>query len=380
MRESAWPPSVRENIPLPIGLPAEFLESRFSLRCWKSLPIWKRSPEPDCRRTVEKSFRSFGFSTPPGLGHSERMPELAEVEFYRKRWDLSARGERVATVLTHDRKKLLRDIHPPTFRAALEGAVFEESWTQAKQMLFRFTKKGCKEDLWLGIHLGMSGDLSVAPRDYQPGKHDHLVILTDRTGASQNSSKGEAGHALVFNDPRMFGRILFHAGHEPPTWWTRIAPPILSRAFTATAVGDFLARRRRAPIKAVLLMQERFPGVGNWMADEILWRAKIHPARAAGALSSDEVRVLWRECRRVSRMALATIAGRGRSIPADLNVHIPWTWLFRHRWRRGGKDPITGTPLEHATIGGRTTCWSPVQQPKIPKSAAKVRIRPSKAS
>ena len=48
-------------------------------------------------------------------------------------------------------------------------------------------------------------------------------------------------------------------------------------------VADFLQRRARAPIKAVLLMQERFPGIGNWMADEILWRAAIHPARTLPA-------------------------------------------------------------------------------------------------
>lgn len=286
------------------------------------------------------------------------MPELAEVEFFRKRWDHAARGERIVRIHTHDAKKLLRKLDLPAFRAALTGAKLLSSEARAKQMLFRFSGDG-----WLGIHLGMSGELSAQPAAYPPAKHDHLVLFTEK-------------HALVFNDPRMFGSVDFHVGQEPPAWWSRIAPAILSKAFTVKTVAAFLARRKRAPIKAVLLMQERFPGVGNWMADEILWRAAIHPRQAAGTLSPAQVKALWRECRTVCRQALDKIAGPGNALPADLNVDIPKTWLFRHRWRAGGNDPKTGTPLAHATIGGRTTCWSPARQ-KLPKtkSAPKPRAK-----
>jgi formamidopyrimidine-DNA glycosylase len=167
---------------------------------------------------------------------------------------------------------------------------------------------------------------------------------------------------LVFTDPRMFGRIAFHSGPVAPAWWTKIAPPILSAAFTTAAVAAFLQRRGRAPIKAVLLMQERFPGIGNWMADEILWRAAIHPKRLAGSLQPAEVRRLWHECRRVCRLALDTIAGRGRHLPPNLNVDIPDSWLFNHRWEEGGRCPKTKKPLRRDEVGGRTTCWSPARQ------------------
>ncbi len=280
------------------------------------------------------------------------MPELAEVEFYRKRWDLAARGERVAHVHVHADRKVFRGTDVLQLAVALKGKRFQASEARAKQMLFRFSG-----DIWLGLHLGMSGELAVAAPGYQPGKHDHLVIRTAR-------------HTLVFTDPRMFGRVQFHTGRTAPSWWTKIAPDILSADFTVAALAAFLARRRRAPIKAVLLMQERFPGIGNWMADEILWRAALHPRRQAGSLTSTEIRTLWRECRRVSRQALDAIAGRGKSLPPDLNVNIPRTWLFKHRWRPGGKDPLLGTPLAHATIGGRTTCWSPVRQ-RLPQEGTK---------
>ncbi|MDP3070724.1 MAG: DNA-formamidopyrimidine glycosylase family protein [Opitutaceae bacterium] len=272
------------------------------------------------------------------------MPELAEVEFFRKRWDHAALGRRIVRVHTHDGKKLLCGLDLPALRRALAGATLEASEARAKQMLFRFSG-GAQ----LGVHLGMSGELTVAPATHKPGRHDHLVLFT-------------AEHALVFTDPRMFGRVLFHQSASPPDWWTKIAPALDSDQFTAETVAAFLRRRARAPIKAVLLMQERFPGIGNWMADEILWRAALHPARLAGSLRPAEVRALWRECRGVARRALATIAGAGGYLPPDLNAHIPRTWLFWHRWEDGGTCPKSKRPLRRAEIGGRTSCWSPARQ------------------
>ena len=278
-------------------------------------------------------------SYPPHL-----MPELAEAEFFRKRWHLAARGEKISSVLTHDPAKIFRGTDPAAVRRALSGARFLGSEAAAKQMLFRFSG-----DAWLGVHLGMSGELRVEPSGYAPQKHDHLVLAT-------------AKRTLVFTDPRMFGRVQFHRGKTAPAWWTSIAPALNSDTFSLEAVVAFLRRRARAPIKAVLLMQERFPGIGNWMADEILWRAAIHPKRLAGSLQPAEVRTLWRECRRVARLALDTIAGRGEYLPPNLNAHIPRTWLFLHRWEDGGLCPKTKKPLMREEVGGRTTCWSPARQ------------------
>ncbi|MCF3651814.1 Fpg/Nei family DNA glycosylase [Synoicihabitans lomoniglobus] len=272
------------------------------------------------------------------------MPELAEVDFYRKRWHLAAVGQAVTRVRAHAAKKIFREAPATTIRRALTGATLVDSTAAAKQMVFRFDNGS-----WLGVHLGMTGQLTAAPPGHRADKHDHLILDTTK-------------HALVFTDPRMFGGVRFHAGPEAPDWWTKIAPALTSAAFTKTALSDFLRRRARAPIKAVLLMQERFPGIGNWMADEILWRAQIHPAQPAGSLLPPEVSQLYREIRTVCRNAMKNIAGAGDYLPHDLNVGIPDTWLFNHRWRDGGTCPRSGVPLERAEIGGRTSCWSPVRQ------------------
>jgi formamidopyrimidine-DNA glycosylase len=279
------------------------------------------------------------------------MPELAEVEFFRKRWG-TGHGAKVLAVRLHEGKKVFRGSSTALIKEKLIGATLLGSETAAKQMLFRFSGGGlsrAESRGWLGLHLGMSGELRVEAPDYPPAKHDHFILVQKQ-------------RQLVFSDPRMFGGVLFATGPTPPAWWTRIAPAILSEGFTVGAVAAFLQRRARAPIKAVLLMQERFPGIGNWMADEVLWRAAIHPKRLAGSLKPAEVGALYRECRNVCRLALHTIAGRGRYLPPHLNAHIPKTWLFWHRWEDGGRCPRTKKPLVREEVGGRTTCWSPARQ------------------
>ncbi len=101
-------------------------------------------------------------------------------------------------------------------------------------------------------------------------------------------------------------------------------------------------------------MQERFPGVGNWMADEILWRARLHPGTLCGELAGEEVAQLFRAVRWVSRTAVEIVSD---------DWSYPPSWLFRHRWEAGGACPRCRTALGRATIGGRTTAWCPRCQP-----------------
>jgi len=269
------------------------------------------------------------------------MPELAEVEYFRKQWNPGL-GHRIDEVLIHPKARIFRGTNTAQLVRSLINAKLVRSETRGKQMLFvAKPKTGAKTHAWLGIHLGMTGELRVEPPDFQPIRHDHLVLFQKK-------------HTLVFKDARLFGRVLFDEGKEPPKWWTKLPPDLLSSAFTEKSLADFLHRRARAPLKAVLLMQERFPGIGNWMADEILWRAAIHPKQPAGSLDAKQTKALYREIRWVCREAL-------RIIGADWS-DPPKTWLFPHRWKKGGTCPHTGAKLQHATIGGRTTCWSPARQ------------------
>ena len=268
------------------------------------------------------------------------MPELAEVDYFRKQWNPGL-GQRIEAVLIHPKARIFRGTDVRALEKNFTGAKLERSESRGKQMLFVARSAKGKSRAWLGVHLGMTGKMSVAPADHEPARHEHLVLR-------------QAKQALVFQDARLFGRVLFGEGTEPPAWWTKQAPDLLSPAFTEKALDQFLKRRKKAPLKAVLLMQERFPGIGNWMADEILWRAGIHPSQPAGSLDARRTKALYRDIRGVCRDAMRIIGERWDDPPDS--------WLFNHRWKRGGHCPRTGAKLQHATIGGRTTCWSPARQ------------------
>ncbi len=258
------------------------------------------------------------------------MPELAEVEYYRKQWDAGLR-RKVTRVALHKGKRLFRGTNERRLVASLTGATLRGSEARAKLMCFRFTG-----DAWLGIHLGMTGRIHVEPPDFKPGRHDHLVLF-------------QKTHALVFSDPRMFGRVHFSEGRDAPPWWAHLPPPVTSPEFTLDRVREFMKRRARLAVKAALLIQTMFPGVGNWMADEILWRAKIDSRTLCGKLTAKQVEALWREAREVCAISLATV-GVDFSDPPD-------DWLFHQRWTDKGICPIHGVVLQTATIGGRTTRW-----------------------
>lgn len=260
------------------------------------------------------------------------MPELAEVEYFRRRWD-DGIGQRIFAVKLHSQNRVFRGSDTASIHRALPRRKLVSSESRGKQIVFRFSGNA-----WLGIHLGMSGKLRVEAADFSPEKHDHLAIFLKR-------------RTLLFSDPRTFGRVRFHVGKEMPSWWAALPPAVTSREFTAARLAQIVQRRRRTPLKALLLIQDFFPGVGNWMADEILWQARLHPRLAAGSLDTSGVRELFRVMRSVCRIALKTIGRNWRNPPAD--------WLIHQRWNKDGHCPRHGIRLDHAIVGGRNTAWCP---------------------
>jgi formamidopyrimidine-DNA glycosylase len=272
------------------------------------------------------------------------MPELAEVEYFRKQWDVGI-GDNVRAVRLHGEKRIFRGTNVAALKRHLSNKELHWSKARGKQMLFVFAsgereRSGPRKNSrsWLGIHLGMSGRLRVEATNFRAGKHDHLLLQqTKRT--------------LVFTDARQFGRVRFHYGEDAPAWWETGAPEIVSRAFTLAKMREFVIRHGRAPIKAVLLLQSGFPGIGNWMADEILWRARIAPDHPGRNVTTKQLAALWRSTRFVARESLRTI-GHDNSDP-------PKGWLMHNRWTPGRNCPRDGHKLRRATIGGRTTVWCP---------------------
>jgi len=263
------------------------------------------------------------------------MPELAEVAFACSKWNCGL-DKRVREAATLPTSRVYRDSDHTEFSNLLTGEKLIFAETHGKQMLFSFSG-----NIYLGIHLGMTGSLANEPATYEIQKYDALVLRQSEC-------------SLVFRDPRQFGRLRISCGTKPPPWWSDLPPSITENEFNLEIVEKAVNRHNRRPIKALLLDQNYFPGMGNWMADEVLWRAKLRPSRLAGTLDVHEIAYLYNQTLFVAKGAMKSVGIKGGDPPKG--------WLFHVRWKNGLLCPKTKLPLIRESIGGRTTCWSPSYQ------------------
>lgn len=261
------------------------------------------------------------------------MPELVEVERYRV-LAAEAVGWRVAAM---DAPDPLVAPQGSLLDAALRGRRLSGARRRGKLLLLD-TDGGPT----LGIRFGMTGTLLL---DGSPGLErllyapaasaDRWVRFTVRV------RRGRRERVLALSDPRRLGRVLLDPDESA------LGPDAagVTLAELQAALGSSLGG---PPLKARLLDQRRLAGVGNLIADEVLWRASLDPRRPASTLEPSEARRLHRHL----RATIADLSARGGSHMGDLMVER----------RPGGRCPRDGAPLLRATVGGRTTWWCPGHQ------------------
>lgn len=284
------------------------------------------------------------------------MPELAEVELARRIWEPGL-GQRILAIDSHPRTRVYRDTPAESIETTLSNKYIVRSRSHGKRLLFSFgpgpprgsqlETSNLKLETHLELHLGMSGRLFLAPPDYEVSKHDHFVIRTGKL-------------ALVYSDYRQFGRVFLHEPGLDP--WAALPLEVLDRRFRAAYLRTLTARRSGTTFKALLLDQSVFPGIGNWMADEICWRIPCHPSTKLGDL---DLALVCKVSRQVCRGAMRHVADKnaprdgteGFSPGRYVEQVPPRSWLFQHRWKPGGSCPRCRTELSRGTIATRTTAW-----------------------
>jgi formamidopyrimidine-DNA glycosylase len=213
------------------------------------------------------------------------MPELPEVETTRRGVAPWTEGIRVAAVAL--RQPMLRWPVPQQMVRELPGRRLLAVERRAKYLLFR-----AEGDRTLMIHLGMSGALRVLRTVVPPGPHDHLDITL------------ETGTALRLSDPRRFGSVDWMAGDPLQHALLReLGPEPLEAGFTPAHLAA-ACRGRKVAIKQLIMNGRIVVGVGNIYASEALFRAGIHPARAAGRIGAGRLGLLVDAIREVLEAAI----------------------------------------------------------------------------
>ncbi len=293
------------------------------------------------------------------------MPELPEVETIRRQLAPLVEGRVLERIDILD-PRWSRPLAPGVLAEALQGRRIESLTRRGKYLLWGFTG-----DVHLAQHLRMTGAVLAEPEPMPA----HTRVIIDL----------HPERRLVIVDPRRFGTGELLAGEEALEEFlgARLGLEPLDEGFTDAHLRAVLAGRH-TPIKALLLDQRRIAGVGNIYADEALFRAAIHPLRAAGRLSAAD-RARLREA--LTAALLAGIDARGATI--DDFRHVDGVrgsfqdQFLVHR-RAGEPCPVCGGPITKMVVAGRGTyvCESCQRRPRgrrvLSASPAAARARRSR--
>lgn len=276
------------------------------------------------------------------------MPELPEVETARKVLE-NALDREISAI--DDTDHWVCRPHPPGEIAhALVGGRLTAAHRRGKTMW-------CETDTGhtLGVHLGMGGRVVVTndqgervgggPErpDRQPRKPEwnRFTMVFADGGEFRLFDKRRLGRIRL--DPSLDG-VGPDAEHISPTEFRAR----ISRTGTAAGGAGGVGRRSRTAVKARLLDQSVLAGVGNLLADEALWRAKINPAARADELDRKDLDRLYRNLEKSLKSAIA-----------NGGVHTGEVIEHRHP---GGHCPRCGAEMRHGTVGGRSTWWCSREQ------------------
>jgi len=268
------------------------------------------------------------------------VPELPEVEAYRTLAE-GALHRRIGVAELGDRRYARGPEPPEHVVAALAGATFTQARRHGKLLVLEIggdlDGSGPGAGRRLGVRFGMTGRLLLDGR----GAVDRLVYASPRDDSAWDrfTVRFADGGRLVVRDPRLLGGVELDPDESV------LGPDAL--VVTAAELRRALEGSEVA-VKARLMDQHRLAGVGNLIADEVLWRSSLAPHRRSGSLTPAEHRRLHRHL----RATLDLLTARGGSHTGDL---MPERVL-------GGRCPRDGTELVRSTVGGRTSWWCPRHQ------------------
>jgi formamidopyrimidine-DNA glycosylase len=265
------------------------------------------------------------------------MPELPEVETYKRYLDATSLHQCITHVEVRD-AYVLQNISGSQLARRLKGHRFAGSHRHGKHLFVR-----ASEELWLRLHFGMTGSLEYLNQHQETPKTARVVFHF------ANNSR------LAFDDQRKFGEIELIENVDEFLQTRGLGPDALE-----INLSQFKAilRKRRGAVKAILLNQQLIAGIGNLYADEILFRARMHPATDAARLSDKDLNQLFCATRYVLAKTIA--------LKTDFS-RLPKSWLLTHREKRG-RCPRCGRALKSATIAGRTSWFCTHCQKRPSKS------------
>ena len=271
------------------------------------------------------------------------MPELPEVEVVRRGLDAHVVGRTFGAVeVLHPRAARGNTVD---LEATLPGLTVTGTGRRGKYMWFTLSDGNA-----LLIHLRMSGQMLVAERGSVTSPH--LRIRADMGDAE-----------LDFVDQRTFGFWQYSQlidGVPQPA--LHIAPDPFEADFDLRETARAM-RRRRSPLKSILLNQEVISGIGSIYADEAMWAARLKPWRTAKTMRQRDAEAVLDASREVMARSLAQGGTSFDALYVNVNGASGYFSRSLNAYGQAGK-PCTrcGTSIERVVVGGRSSYFCPTCQ------------------
>jgi formamidopyrimidine-DNA glycosylase len=262
------------------------------------------------------------------------MPELPDLEVFKRYVDSTSLHQKIETIEVKN-GKVLGGVSAGGLKRGLEGRKFESTRRHGKHL---FVELGVGR--WLLLHFGMTGGLKYYKEADEEPAHARVLI------SFRN------GYRLAFDDQRLFGKVDLIEDPDGYIQENKLGLDPLDLDFPA-----FRERLegRSGGIKATLMNQRVFAGIGNIYSDEILFQVRLHPRTSVGRLDEGSLHDLHQQTRRVLRAAIERGADPGG---------LPESFLLPHR-QEGADCPRGNGKVQKTKAAGRTAYYCPTCQPRI---------------
>ena len=263
------------------------------------------------------------------------MPELPEVETFRRYLDSTSLHKKISSVEVK-KNKILGKTSPASFKKTLKNTKLKSTQRHGKHLFIELANRK-----WITMHFGMTGFLKYFKnKDEEPG---HVRVLINFNN----------GFHLAYNCTRMLGRVGLTDNIEAYINNKKLGIDPLNKKLN---VNDFykLFKNRTGSIKTALMNQNILAGIGNIYSDEILFQAGIHPATDLKRLKENDLKIIYQK--------MNTVLKKVVSVNADFEK-LPKTYLVENRKKDENCPKCRGKILKR-TIGGRSSYFCSKHQKK----------------
>ncbi|KAH0925956.1 hypothetical protein HID58_018212 [Brassica napus] len=293
------------------------------------------------------------------------MPELPEVEAARRAIADNCLGKKIKRVLIADDNKVIDGISPSDFQKSVLGKTIVSARRKGKNLWLELDSPP-----FPSFQFGMAGAIYI--KGVAVTKYKRSAVKDSEEWPSKYSKffvELDDGLELSFTDKRRFAKVRLLENPVSVRPISELGPDALLEPMTVDEFAKSLAKKK-ITIKPLLLDQGFISGIGNWIADEVLYQARIHPLQTASSLSKEQCEALHTSIKEVIEKAVEVDAESSQ---------FPSNWIFHAREEKPGKAFVDGKKIDFITAGGRTTAYVPELQKLSGKDAEKAaKAKPAK--